>query len=82
MKKGYENELNKKQVANIFLHQNALTRVNLSPLQSIDGYNGIRGGSVEADLYNDCVMMLDPAELSVEEKNLLVLDDRTLGKQN
>ena len=37
---------------------------------------------MKADLYNDRVMLPDPAELNVEEKNLLVLDDCFLGKQN
>ena len=80
--KGYENGLSKKEVANIFLHQNALAKVDLAPLQAIDEYNGIHGGSVRADFYNDCVMLPDPAELNMDGKNLLILDDRCLGKQN
>ena len=31
LKKGYEDGLSKKQIANRFLHQDALTKVNVSP---------------------------------------------------
>ncbi len=82
LKKGYEDGLSKKQVANIFLHQNLLTKVNLSPLEAIDEYNGVRDKSVKANFYNDCSLIPDPAELNVAEKNLLILDDCFLGKQN
>ena len=67
LKKGYEDGLSKKQVANIFLHQSMLASVNLSPLQAISEYKGIRDGSVKADFYNDCAMIPDPADLNVEE---------------
>ena len=80
--KGYEDGLSKKQVANIFLHQNALMRVKLSPLEAIDEYDGVRDGSVQSNFYDDCTMISDPTELNVEEKNLLILDDCFLGKQN
>ena len=66
---------------NIFLHQNVLATANLSPLQAIDEFNGIRDGSVKADFYNDCTMIPGPADLNVDEKNL-ILDDCFLGKQN
>ena len=82
MRKGYEEGLSKKQVANIFLHQNVLAKVNLSPLEAIDEYNGIRDKSVKADFYDECTMIPDTAELNADEKNLLILDDCFLGKQN
>ena len=74
--------MSKKQVANIFLHQNVLTKVNLSSLEAIDEYNGVRDKSVKANFYSDCSLIPDPAELNVAEKNLLILDDCFLGKQN
>ena len=74
--------LTKKQVAKIFIHQNVLASAKLSPLQAIDEFNGIRDGSVNANFYNDCTMMPNPADLSVKEKNLLILDDCFLGKQS
>ena len=52
LKKGFENGLSKKQVENIFLHQNVLSTANLSPLQAIDEFNGIRD-----DFYNECTMV-------------------------
>ena len=45
------------RAANIFLHQNVLAKVNLSPLQAIDEYNGVRDKSVKADFYDDCTMI-------------------------
>ena len=82
LKKGLENGFSKKQVENIFLHQNVLASANLSPPQAIDEFNGIWDGNVKADFYSDCAMIPDPADLNVEEKNLLILDDYFLGKQN
>ena len=80
MKKGYENGLSKKQVANIFLHQNTLGKAFHHDKLSMNIM--VCGRSVKADFYNDCVMLPDPAELNVDEKNLLVLDECFLGKQN
>ena len=67
--------MRKKQVANIFLHQNTLAKANLSPLQATNEYNDISGKTMKADFYNDYVMLPDPAELNVEEKNLLELSE-------
>ena len=82
LKKGYEAGLCKEQVANIFLHQKLLTTANLSPLEAIDQYSGVRSGTVKTDFYNDCTLIPDPSKLDSEEKNLLILDDCFLGKQN
>ena len=67
LRKGYEVGLSKKQVTNIFLHQNALTTVNLSPLEAIDEYSGVRNGSIKANFYDDCTMIPDPTELNDED---------------
>ena len=45
-----------------------LAKVNLSPLEAIDEYNGVRDKSVKADFYDDCTMIPDPTELNVNEK--------------
>ena len=82
LKKGYEEGLSKKQIANVFLHQNVLTKVNLSPLQAIDEYSGVRSDSVKSNFYSDCTEIPDPTELNSEEKNLLILDDCLLGPQS
>ena len=73
LRKGFENGLSKKQVRNIFLHQNVLACANLSPLQAIDEFDVFR---------DDCTMIPDPADLNTGAKNLLILDDCFLGKQN
>ena len=82
LKRGYETGRSKVQVANIFLHQNALAKANLSPQEAINRYSGARTGTVKTDFYNDCTLIPDPSELNGEEKNLLILDDCFLGKQN
>ena len=62
---------------------NALYSEHQWNVQAIDEFYGIRDGNViKADFYNDCAMIPDPAELNVEEKILLILDDCLHGKQN
>ena len=82
LRKGYEDGLSKHQVANIFLYQKALERVQLSPLEAIDEYSGVRAGSIKANFYSDCSLIPDPSTLNVTEKNLLILDDCFLGPQS
>ena len=82
LKKGYGNGLSKKQVANVFLNQSVLIKARLSPLNVIDEYHGILNGSVKGNFYRDCAFIPDPSESNVEGKNLLILDDCFLGKQN
>ena len=82
LKKGFESGLSKAQVANIFLHQSTLSKVHLSPLEAIDHYSGVRNGTVKTDFYSDCMAIPDPSELDSSEKNLLILDDCFLGRQN
>ena len=57
----------------------------MSPLQVIDEYtkvNGIKTSGIKSNFYSDCAMIPDPADLDTNEKNLLVLDDCFLGRQN
>ena len=82
LKKGFTDGLSKNQVSNLFRNQEVLVRVNLSPQEAIDTYGGVRSGSVKADFYDDCASIPDPADLNVNEKNLLILDDCFLGPQN
>ena len=70
------------QVANIFLNQEVLSKSGLSPFTAIEKYTNIRTRSVKTDFYDDCPMIPDPAELNVEEKNLLILAYCFRGKQN
>ncbi len=83
LRKGLEYVLSKKQISNIFINQEKLA--TMSPLQAIDEYtklNGIKTGEIKANFYSDCAMIPDPADLDTNEKNLLILDDCFLGKQN
>jgi len=82
LKKGYEEGLSKHQVANIFVNQEVLTKVNLSPVEVIEEYSGIRKADIKANFYSDCTMIPDPSELNENEKNLLILDDCFLGPQS
>ena len=73
LKRGYEVGLSKSQVANIFRNQEVLVKVQLSPLEAIEEYSGVKRRSIKANFYGDCAMM---------EKHVLILDDCFLGPQN
>ena len=53
LRKGYEEGLSKHQVANIFVNQEVLTKVNLSPFEAIEEYSGVRKGNIKANFYSD-----------------------------
>ena len=59
-----------------------LTKVQLSPLEAIEEFTGVKRGSIKANFYGDCAMIPDPTELDAVEKNLLILDDCSLGPQS
>ena len=62
------------QISNVFSHQ--------IPPEEIDQYSGVRSGTIKADFYDDCNAIPDPSDLDTSQKNLLLLDDCFLGKQN
>ena len=82
MKKGFDLGLGKQQIGNIFRNQKEFEKIKASPLEIIDQYNGYRKSEIKADFFNDCSMIPDPTELSIDEKNLLILDDCFLGPQS
>ena len=55
---------------------------NILPLIDIDKFSGVRNGKIRADFYDDCLDIPDPSVLDHVQKNLLLLDDCFLGKQN
>ena len=67
--------LNKQQISNLFSCQGALHTANLSPLTSING-------KIRTDFYDDCQYIPDPSTLAPTQKNMLLLGDCFLGKQN
>ena len=82
LKRGFEEGLSKRQISNVFLQQDILTKANLPPLEAIEEYNGVKEGGIIANFYSDCSNIPDPSSLNVLEKNLLILDDCFLGRQN
>ena len=53
-----------------------------SPLIANEKYIGVLNGEIRADFYNDSQNIPDPSALDPTQKNLLLLDDCFLGKQN
>ena len=82
IKNGFEHGLSKEQIANVFQNQEALLDIGVSPFQAIERYTGLKDNTVTASFYGDCDLIPDPSELNPDTKNLLVLDDCFLGKQN
>ena len=70
--------LSKQQISNLFNSQEALGIYHLSlPLKNIVVYVKIR-----ADFYDHCQNIPDPSALVPMQKNLLLVDDCFLCKQN
>ena len=82
LKRGFEAGLSKRQISNVFMQQDVLMKANLTPIEAIEEYNGIKEGGITAHFYSDCSNIPDPSSLNATEKNLLILDDCYLGKQN
>ena len=80
LKKGLEAGLSKQQISNVFNSQEALG--NISPLIAIEKFSGARNGKLRTDIYDDCQNIPDPSALYPTQKNMLLLDDCFLGKQN
>ena len=70
--------MSKQQNSNVFNSQEMLN----SPLIAIEKYSSVRNGKIAADFYDDCQNIPDPSALDPTQKNLLLLDDCFLGKQN
>ena len=82
MQKGFEAGLSKQHISNMFANQEALRVASISTLTAIDTYSGARNGKIKADFSDDCQNIPDPSALDPMQKNLLLLDDCFLGKQN
>ena len=81
LRKGLNAGLSKQHVPNLFNSQEALG--NISPLNAIEKFSSVRNGKIQADFYDDFQDILpDPSALDHAQKNLLLLDDCFLGKQN
>ena len=82
LKCGFEKGLSKTQVSNIFSNQEVLAEAGLTPIQAIEDYDGVKERGVTAQFYENCELVPDPSTLDPKSKNLLILDDCFLGKQN
>ena len=82
LKKGFKEGLSKRQISNVFMQQDILMNADLTPIEAIEEYNGVKEGGITANFYNDCSSIPEPSSLNATEKNLLILDDCYLGKQN
>ena len=82
LRKGFEAGLSKQQISNVFSNQEALQAANVSPLTAIDTFSGIRSGKIKADFYDDCQDIPDPSTRDPVQKNLMLLYDCFLGRQN
>ena len=51
-------------------------------LTAIEKFSGVGVGKIQADFYDDCQDIPDPSALDPTQKNMLLLDDYFLGKQN
>ena len=80
LRKCLEAGLSKQQIFNLFNRQEALG--NISSLIANGKFSGARNGKIRADFYDDCQDIPDPSTLDPTQKNLLLLDDCFLGKQN
>ena len=84
LRKGFERHLSKEQIGNIFKRKRELKQFG-DPLELIDTYvrtGGVTKGNIKASFFEDNKQIPDPSELNVSEKNLLILDDCLLEKQN
>ena len=58
------------------------TKTGIEDVQAFRKFSSVRNGKIRADFYNDCQDIPDPSALDPTRKNLLLLDDCFLGKQN
>ena len=82
IKTGFEHGLSKEQIANVFRNQEQLLEAGISPFRAIAEYTGPKDSNITPNFLTNCELIPDPSELDPEKKNLLILDDCYLGKQN
>ena len=82
IKTGFEHGLGKEQIANVFKNQEELLKAGISSFQAIQQYTGPKNSNITANFFTNSESIPDPSELDPQKKNLLILDDCYLGKQN
>ena len=74
--------LSKHQISNLFSSQGAFHRANIPPLTAIENLAVHVMEKKRAEFYEDCQDNPDPSALDPTQKNLLLLDDCFLSKEN
>ena len=82
LRKVFEAGVSKGQISNLVNSQGTLRVSNISPITAIEKFSGARNGKIRADFYDDCQDIPDPSALEPTQKNMLVLEDCFLRKQN
>jgi len=84
VKKAFEQKLPKEAIIGLFDNQEKIMRLNLSPTVLVEkvGKTLDNLADVECKFFETSDEVPDPRDLSMEKKNLMVLDDLMLEKQN
>jgi len=86
LRKGFEEQLPKEMIMNLFENRDEIQREQISPSVLIDELAKNRKTRskepIECNFYESADDVPDPKELSPEEKNLMIFDDLLLQKQN
>jgi len=88
LRKGFEEQLPKEVIMNLFENQDEIQRETISPSALIEGLGKNRNirsrrcESIEFNFYELADDVPNPKELSPEHKNLMIFDDLLLQKQN
>ena len=82
IKSGFKHGLGKEQIANVVRNQEQLLEAGITPARAIEEYTGPKDDNITANFFTNCELIPDPSELDPGKKNLLILDDCYLGKQN
>jgi len=85
LRKGFEEQLPKKVLMNVFENRDELLRQQISLIQLLEELAKNRQNkseSIECNFYESADDVPDPKEISPEHKNLMIFDDLLLQKQN
>ena len=86
LRKGFEEQLPKEMIMNIFENLDEILREQISPNELIHEMEKNQKTSskepIECNFYESADDVPDPKEISPERKNLMIFDDLLLRKQN
>ena len=86
MRKGFEEQLPKEMIMNIFENRDEILREQISPnelIHEVAKNQKTRSKEpIECIFYESADDVPDPKEISPEHKNLMIFDDLLLRKQN